>query len=575
MSFMYRVYEVLGVVKEVRGKVIRVFGDIVSVAVDDETLHIMGIRGTYVKIKTGKNRDLLGIVSNLNLLDELYRQSSGRISILESYSEISLTRNEIIVSLLGSLTDNGIDRKIDTIPSPGDDVYPLTTDELSRIFSRGDIRIGSLTTNANVEVKLDINELATKHAAILAMTGAGKSNALGVLLIQILKRFDHARILLIDTHSEYVILGGEKSPIRDKTIVYAPVGKFKQILEKDGVNALSLETPYWMLTLEEWYSLLGLTPQATRQRRSFREALRNIKGERRLNDPIYFDLRELYSAIRSTGNEELIEKFEDAINTEEYEFIFYPKETTEILKRDDISSEEKIKMVFKKISEPIIRDGLKIIALGGLSADVQNSVVSMLLRTLFRIAVEAKLAGHPIPAIIAVEEAHIYAPKDMYATAKQIIERIAKEGRKFGIGLLLVSQRPRELSETALAQCGTLIALKTVNPSDQKHIQNSLEDVTSMITSSLPGLGRGEAIISGPSVPVPCVVKVDLFDEAIEREFNERLGLGGKDIDFREEWMNGLKDEVIEEIFKRIYSVKRDERERIKSKGSLDEFFNR
>lgn len=559
----------------IRGKVIRVFGDVISVAVDEKALHIMGIRGTYVKIKTRTGKDLLGIVSNLNLLDELYRQSSGRISLLESYSDISLTRNEVIVSLLGSLSDSGVDRRIDAIPSPGDDVYPLTTSELAKIFSSGDIRIGSLTTNPAVEVKLDINELATKHAAILAMTGAGKSNALGVLLTQILKRFSHARVLLIDTHSEYVVLGGNNSPISDKTIVYAPVNKFKQILEKEGINAQSMETPYWILTLEEWYSLLGLSSLATRQRRSFREALRSVKGDRNINDPIYFDLNELYSAIKGTKNDELLEKFEDAINTEEYEFIFFPNEALKIINDASLSREERTKIVFRKISEPIIEDGLKIIALGGLSADVQNAVVSMMLRTLFRIAVEAKLSGHPIPAIIAVEEAHIYVPKDSYAAAKYIIERIAKEGRKFGIGLFLVSQRPRELSETALAQCGTLIALRTVNPSDQRHIQNSLEDITSMITSSLPGLGKGEAIISGPSVPVPCVVKVDFFDEVIEREFKERLSLGGKDIDFRKEWINGLSIEIIDDIFKRIYSSKRDDEEKGITKTSLDEFFNR
>lgn len=558
----------------IKGKVIRVFGDIISVAVDREGLHKIGIRGTFVKVKTKKGRDLLGIVSNLNLLDELYRQSSGRISLVESYSDISLTRNEVIVSLLGSITESGVDRRIDAIPSPGDDVYPLDTEELSRIFASGDIRLGSLTTNPEVEVRLNINELATKHAAILAMTGAGKSNALGVLLIQIMKRFNHARILLIDTHSEYVILGSSKSPIKDRTTIYAPVGKFRDILEAEGIITNTMETPYWMLTLEEWYSLLGLSPLATKQRRSFREALRNIKGEKNLNNPVFFSLEDLLSEIKATRNDDLLEKFEDAVNTEEYEFIFYPQETMRIMGGASISLEEKIKMVFEKISEPIIHDGLKIIALGGLSAEVQNAVVSMLLRTLFRIAIEAKLSGHPIPAIIAVEEAHIYAPKDTYAASKQIIERIAKEGRKFGIGLLLVSQRPRELSETALAQCGTLIALRTVNPSDQRHIQNSLEDVTSMITSSLPGLGKGEAIISGPSVPVPCLVRVDLFDDVVDREFNERLGLGGKDIDFRREWENGLDRSVIENIFKRLYKSGEDVGKERRIRGSLEEFFD-
>ena len=556
----------------VKGKVVRVFGDVVSVAVDDYALHIMGIRGTYVRIKTKKNRDLLGIVSNINLLDELYKQSSGRISIIESYSDIALTRNEILVSLLGTINENGIDRKIDAIPSPGDVVYPLAKEDLEKIFASGDIRIGVLTTMPEIPVKLDINELATKHAAILAMTGSGKSNALGVILIRILKEFPHARILLIDTHSEYVNLGKRDSPIRERTVIYAPVGKFREILVQEGIEPELLEIPYWMLTLDEWYSLLGLTPIATRQRRSLREALRRVKGERRINDPVYFDLDELRRVIT---NDDVLEKFEDAIETEEYSFIFYPEKALEIIRSEQIPEEAKMEKLFYHVSEPIFRDGLKIIALGGLSSDVQNAVVSMLLRTLFRIAIEAKLAGNPIPGLIALEEAHIYAPKETYAAARQIIEKIAKEGRKFGIGLLLVSQRPREISETVLAQCGTLIALRTVNPSDQRHIQNSLEDVTSMITNSLPGLGRGEAIISGPAVPVPCVVKVDYFDDALESDFNGRIGLGGKDVDFRSEWRRGYSEETLLNVFRRLYgSVQERETKKKEGQPSLEKFFS-
>ena len=559
----------------VKGKVVRVFGDLVSVAVDDYALHILGIRGTYVKISTKKNRDLIGIVSNINLLDELYKQSSGRISLIESYSDIALTRNEILVSLLGTISDNGVDRKIDAIPSPGDIVYPLTKEDLEKIFASGDIRIGVLTTMPEIPVKLDVNELATKHAVILAMTGSGKSNALGVILVRILKEFPHARILLIDTHSEYVNLGKRVSPIKNRTTIYAPIGKFREILIQEGVEPELLEIPYWMLTLDEWYSLLGLSPIATKQRRCFRDALRSVKGEKRINDPIYFDLDELRDAIIRTRNDDLLEKFDDAIETEEYSFIFYPRRALEIVKNEQIPYNTRIEKLFHHVSEPIFRDGLKIIALGGLSSDVQNAVVSMLLRTLFRIAIEAKLAGSPIPGLIALEEAHIYAPKEAYAAAKQIIEKISKEGRKFGIGLLLVSQRPREISETVLAQCGTLIALRTVNPSDQKHIQNSLEDVTSIITNSLPGLGRGEAIISGPAVPIPCVVKIDYFDDVLEIDFSGRIGLGGKDIDFRSEWRKEYSEETLMKVFRRLYgSIQEREDKEKKDRLSLEKFFS-
>ena len=542
----------------VRGKVVKVFGDIVSVAVSDNVLPLMGTRGTYVRIETRKGRELLGIVSNINLYDELYRASSGRISVVESYSDIALTRNEVIVSLLGTIVrKNGsirVERKIDIVPSPGDAVYLMDKGDLQKIFSAGDIRIGVLTTMRDVEVRLNLNELATKHVAILAMTGYGKSNTLGVLLVRMLKNFDHPRILLIDTHSEYVHLGRKSSPIASRTIVYAPMGKFKEFLQNEGIPAENLEVPYWLLTLEEWYSILNLDSRATRQRRAFRDALREIKGGN-LNAPIYFDLDTLRDSIRNSNNDDLIEKFEDAVSLEEYSFIFRPEKSLEIMQDESVGDiKERVRRVMSYVTRPIIRDGLKIISLGGLSSEVQNAVVSMLLRTMFRIAVESKLGGTPVASIIAVEEAHVYAPERYNTAARSIIEKIAKEGRKFGLGLILISQRPRELSQTVLAQCGTLIALRTVNPQDQSHIMRSLEDVSTMISSSLSGLGKGEAIISGPAVPVPCVVQVDYFEWAFQNEFGAQMNLGGKDVDFRSEWRREIGLDVVERILSRVLS---------------------
>jgi len=555
------------------GSVVKVLGDYVSVAVSDEALHEMGIRGTFVKIFTKKGRILVGIVSNVSLYDELYRQSGGRIQLIESYSDIALHRNEIIVSLLGTLKDGAIERKIDAIPSPGDLVTVMDENELKTIFSSGDIRIGVLSTAENVPVKLNINELATKHLAILAMTGSGKSNTLAVLLVRLIKEFDWPRILLIDTHSEYVALGSNDSPIKDKVTIYAPIGKFREILLSEGYQVRPLEIPYWMLTVEEWFSLLKIPPNATKQRRDLRTALRKIKEPYDINAPIFFEINTLKSFI---SNEDVLDKLDDALGSEEYAFIFNPENALRIIQDSELAEKEKMLRLFKLISEPIAKDGLKIVALGGLSADIQNAVVSMILRTAFRIAIESKLAGLPMPTLIAIEEAHIYAPEQSYATAKQILERIAKEGRKFGIGLIIVSQRPREISQTVLAQCGNLIALRTVNPLDQRHIQQSLEDVTSALMSNLPGLGIGEAIISGPFVPIPCVAKIDLFDNVAIKEFNAKIQLGGKDIDFRLAWTRPIDEEALQRVFERMYALQEKERKKkkaVEKKGALDVFF--
>jgi len=542
------------------GYVVRVARDAVYIAVNDNVLKDVAIRGKFLEIQTRSGRKLVGIVTYFNLYDELYHASRGRIEMIEEYEKLIRSRNEIIVALLGTLIDeNGkryVERKIETYPTPGDKVYILSKEVLKEIFGNGDIRIGCLTTEKDVSVCLNLNELATKHLAILAMTGSGKSNALGVLVARIMKEFPNSRIVIIDTHSEYIDFARKDSPLSDKAIVFCPLEKFKKVYEERGIRVKSIEIPYWLLTIEEWFSLLGLDPRATRQRRIFRMALRDIKRRKfkdaKLNDPIYFNIEELCkrlssSAGRDVSATEVLTKLEDALESEEYNFVLYPEKTKKV--REEKGDVEAFLSVIKPL---LFEPGLKIIALGGLSAEVQIAVVSMILRSLFRIAVESKLLGRPIPTMVAVEEAHIYAPKDYSVPSKPILERIAKEGRKFGIGLIVISQRPRELSETVLAQCGTLIALRTVNPSDQRHIQNSLEDITSALALSLPGLGTGEAVVSGRAISIPCIVKIDYFDEVMEREYNKRLSLSGKDIDFRELWSKPLEEEVIHKIIREI-----------------------
>ncbi len=540
----------------VKGRVVQVRGDYIRVSFDDEDLKYVGRRGQFLRIKTDSGRDLIAIVASLELSDELYRQARSLSMFPEHYDELILRRNDILVTVVGTLTGDGkIERKYDAIPSPGNIVELMGASELNKIFSRDDqnhIRIGTLANDPKVRVSLDLNQLATKHVAILAMTGAGKSNTLATLIVRILKGLPAARILLIDTHSEYIGLSAINRVSRGKVTIYCPVGKYRDIIEqelemKDALK--NLEIPYWFLNIDEWFSLLGLGTQASTQRRILRMALRDIKGAY-LDVPRYFDIEELIQRIGRSGArrdsiDSLLDKLEDARYSAEYEFIFNPCEC--------LSVKDNPKAVFRKVIEPIISPGLKIIALGGVPSDVQTAVVSMLLRSLFRVTVEAKLKGRVIPTIVAVEEAHVYAPRDTYAPSKSIIERIAKEGRKFGTGLIIVSQRPKDLSSTVLAQCGTLIALRLVNPSDQRYIMESIEDITWYLTRSLAGLGVGEALISGFSVPIPCIAKIDLFRHVAKEEFGIDIELGGRDINVSEEWSQELSEEDLDEIIDQLY----------------------
>jgi len=538
------------------GRVVGVYGrNVMRVAVPEEKLYLVARPGTYVKVKSLSGGWLYGLVVGYNLLDELYRR--GRIvEELEGYEEFRPARNELLANLVGYAEDGKLQRGVPAMPKPGDKVFLVDEKELSAIMSRGDISIGVLSSARSVEVKLDVSKLCSRHLAILAMTGAGKSNALAVILAEILGKFPYPRILLIDTHSEYVGLAAyEKFNAR----VYAPSGRLgKLISDQYGIDVLPLEVPIWMLGFEEVAGLLKLDARATKQRMLLREAMRDVRRRRSpgagVNDPIYYRVEELQSALRRLSGgrgDALLDlqlKVEELGENEELRFITETPRSDELYESlSNLEEPERSFKAYTAVASRFLRPGLNILALGGLSSETQVAVVSTLLRALWRVIMTQRLMGLILPVLIAVEEAHAYAPRDRWLASREILERIAKEGRKFGVALAVVSQRPRELSETLLAQCGNLIALRTVNPEDQRHILRSVEDITQEMIQSLSGLEVGEAIVSGPATPLPAVIKV--------HEFSSRHGveLGGKDVDWRRAWsepgeeLKVLPAEVVEE----------------------------
>lgn len=485
------------------------------------------------------------MVVGFNLVDELYRRSRI-LETIEGYEDITPARNEVLVSIVGYERDNIIGRGVPSLPRPGDRVYYAPPYMLENIFSsvKG-ISIGRLSYNETIEVKLNIDKLFTRHLAILAMTGSGKSNTLAVIIGEVLKHYSYPRIILLDTHSEYVALASYEE---FKTRVYSPSKEMAKIIaDTHGVPAKPLEVPLWTLTIEELYSLLKLDTRATKQRMYLRQTVRSIKQRYSktigVNEPLYYTIDDLRNSIRvkDTSADDLRLKIEELADNEELLFITKPeqwdKRFREVLEEYMGKGMDKNRAVIEasyrvylELALSLLEPGLTIIALGGLSSETQVVVASMILRALWRLIVSQKLVGRNIPVVIGVEEAHVYAPIDRWNPAREILEKISREGRKFGVGLIVVSQRPRELSSTLLAQCGNLIALRTVNPEDQRHILSSVEEASKELIDSLPSLGVGEALISGPAITFPAVVKIHAFHERYSLE------LGGKDISFHEEW---------------------------------------
>jgi len=537
------------------GRVIGVYGrNIVKISVPDHLLPEVARPGVYVKMAGADgSTTLYGMIVGFNMLDELYRRARI-IEELEGYEEFRPARNEMTVHITGYLSGQTVSKGVPILPKPGEKVYLVSKEELQSIFDKGDVSIGVLSSSPNVEIKIDVNGMCTRHTAVLAMTGAGKSNTVAVLIASLLKHFKNPRIIIVDTHSEYIPLARISNNVR----VLAPKGKVTDLIKAQyQVDPIPLEVPLWILGVEEIYNILGLDPRATKQRLYLRQALKTLRVERyrekgydlTADDPIHFTLEELKIAVINAGGsgrtrdrsaEDLCLKIEDL--SEERELYFMTRaEYLEDKFSDYAKKTDEVKasfQVYGDFARSLLDPGLNIIALGGLSSEVQASIVSALLRALWRIAVEQRFRGERVATLVVLEEAHIYAPVG-WSPSKQIVEKIAKEGRKFGVSLLVVSQRPRELSQTLLAQCGNLIALRTVNPSDQEHILRSMEDVTRDTVESLPGLQTGEALVSGPMLPLPALVKIFSFKEVFHEE------LGGKDVDYREAWSTEYMTEIV------------------------------
>ena len=532
------------------GRVVGVYGrNMVRISIKEEALPLVAKPGVYVKVRSVSGTTLYGVVVSFNLVDELYK-ASRVLELVEGYEEFRPARNELVVNLVGYEKDGAILRGIPELPKPGERVYVVSAEELKEIFKGGSVSIGNLSQDPEIEVKLDLNMLCSRHLAILAMTGAGKSNCLAVILSEIASKYPGARIVLFDTHNEYITLAKSKTyPV----YVYSPLEKMSRLIEQQfNVKVFELEVPLWTMTIDELYSLLKLDAKATKQKMYLRQVVRDVKrsvwSEAGVNDPIHYRVEHLVKNItnlraqrRDSSLDDLLVKVEELSENEELKFVTDPKFLEDVFQRrvseklgegksQRVAEHEASLEVYSMLARELLKSGVNVIALGGLSSETQDAVVATLLRALWRFVVELRFQGRVASVLIAVEEAHVYAHRSRWSSSKYVLERIAREGRKFGVGLIVVSQRPRELSDALLAQCGNLIALRTVNPEDQKHILESMEEVSYEIIQGLPGLRIGEALISGPAITFPAIVQVHSYPERFGAE------LGGKDVNFEEQW---------------------------------------
>lgn len=477
------------------GRVMTVAGSLITVELDESGAVRESIRvGTMVKVSTG-DREIIASISKVE-------------------SENAKTESHILTAdLVGELAwvagRTQFSRGVSVFPVPGEPVFPVSDADRSAIYgepSQSNFRVGTLYQDATRPALIQTNELLEKHFAVLGTTGAGKSCATTLILSAILEKHPNAHIVLMDPHNEYATAFGDLA---------------------DSIRLDNLQLPFWLLNYEEAAKILIRSGSESEQAS---QALI-------LNDAMTFARREYkrkhYQGAAITADTPLPFRMHDLLRfvNDEMGRLTKPDTATPYLRlrsrieslRDDkrfaflFSSEEDdlAKILGRLMRVPVEGKPIAIVDLSGVPSDIADVIVSTLSRVLFDFSVWCEQECKP-PVLLVCEEAHRYVPADVregFAQTVQVITRIAKEGRKYGMALALITQRPSELSLAALSQCGTVFALRLGSESDQAFIARTLPDVARGMLSALPSLPMQQAIVSGEGVRIPMRICFDDLPE--------------------------------------------------------------
>lgn len=510
--------------------------------------HKVGQVGSFIRIPQGYN-DLYGIVA-----------SSNESSIIDKEDKISSNNRAIIVELIGESSCGFFDRGIIQYPSVGDDVHMVLDSDLKVVYGSDSdnlINVGKLSSSESIDVNLDIDKLVTRHSAVVGSTGSGKSTSVSGLLRSICTLNNEgnssSRIILIDMHGEY------SSALKDIAKVFSV-----DPLEDES----KLNIPYWALPVDKLIDFLcGNINDASKssmiefiveeKKRSLIQNRITYISESKVTSftPLPFDLKKLWFKTIFDDTATFLNKdfstpaYKDQIAGNSSTLTpprFIPPGTSSnppFKKGNNVLTKQlnlmKARLLDSQYSFFLSPDGYTPNDDGVISKDLDallcewlnhdkpisildlsgmpSTQLDMLLSSIMSIIFEASLWGRNLksgikknPVLFVLEEAHRYLSSNEGGLTSNLVQRIAKEGRKFGVGLMIVSQRPSEIDDTILSQCGTLFALRLTNTNDRSKVKAAMSDGLSALIDSLPILRTGEAIIIGESVKLPSRCKFKL-----------------------------------------------------------------
>ena len=512
----------IGRVLEVSGSGSRITldGPILSMlsASDDPTVAAAGNIGSHVKVMLD-NRWLVGIVRTMRLAE-----ADGDLILAD-------------IDFLGEGMIRQDDRRLHMFrrgvtryPVPGSRIFPVDGEDLKQMFaadSRPHVEIGTVYPTRDVRAALYIDAMLGKHFALLGSTGTGKSTSTALILHRICELAPKGHIMMIDPHGEYA------EAFQDTGAIF-------------NVNNLSM--PYWLMNFQEHCEVFITSQGDDRQADcdilakcllSARSKSRVAEGIGKLtvDSPIPYLLTDLSQIIQTEMGKldkagtsapymRLKTKIDEMRSDPRYTFMF-----SGMLVGDTMAE-----FIAKLFRLPGGGKPISIIDVSGVPSDIVSVVVAMLSRMVFDYAIWSR-GEEPHPVLLVCEEAHRYVPNDTMRTGQAVrgvLERIAKEGRKYGVSLGLITQRPSDLAEGVLSQCGTIISMRLNNDRDQAFVKSAMPEGARGFLDSIPALRNREAIVCGEGVSIPIRVSFDdlepgkrpasqdpVFSELWAREGNE------------------------------------------------------
>ncbi|MBY5557344.1 ATP-binding protein [Rhizobium leguminosarum] len=463
--------------------------------------------GRLISISVGRNR-VVALVYQMNTGSHAWGEGEDNIFKIET-------------ELLGEVRVDEDGREefstgISRYPYLGAIAHRIRSADLMRIYDAGEgttAVIGKLTQDESIDAAIHIPSMLSKHFAVVGSTGVGKSTAVSLLLHKAIAADPKLRVLILDPHNEFA----------------AAFPQHAVTIDTD-----TLDLPFWLMRLEEFAEVVfrgrppvpeeldmlrDILPEAKRAFRGSDNSLVRRTTEKSsitADTPVPYRMADLLALIderigRLEGRSEkpflrsLKMRLIAAINDPRYHFMFSNNTISDTIT-------ETIAQIFRIPGEnrPICT-----FQLAGIPSEVVNSVASVLCRMAFEVALWSDGAIH---MLVVCEEAHRYIPSDPslgFVPTRQAIARIAKEGRKYGVSLGIITQRPGELDQTILSQCSTLFAMRLANDRDQEIIRSAIPNSSISTTSFISSIGNGEAIAFGEAISVPMRMRFSRVDEKL------------------------------------------------------------